>query len=627
MPRLAPIVRVLFGDRPSVLGVFFAPTLLAVAMDLVLRPRALAMFPPIDWANYFGSAMAAVGFWAGPLWLASRLFLVSGRAARAGLAAFAALFVFPLSFFCYGGQALYFNVFHAYMARDTVRLGIALRGTLGAWLASWGASVALMAALGLAVTALLLALARRAAAPLRAARPILPVVAFAVSLGIFWVDRVESRSLQAAPPDTCFIHGVVHAARDGLTGKGWARQGMVGREPAPLPRLPVPAHRPSVLLVVTESVRADALCSSPSLGCRARFLDEVAPERLSLGRLTTQSSGTFTACAMLWTGLPPTADLKTMHRAPVVWEVARALGYRTAYIGAQNLRYDNFGAYLTDAGIDLVLGASDLGEAADAHVGAPDENATERLLRYVREVPPGAPYFAVLHLSNTHWPYRVDPALQPFTPHDEDPLGDAAALHNHYKNSVLLQERTVAALLRALRALPGWDDTVVVFVSDHGEEFREHGMLYHLSSLFDEQVRVPGFLIAGPRALSAGQRAALATWERRRTYSDDVHATLLDVLGVDGARLPYADEVAGRSLLRPATADEPMVPLSTSSGVWEPDVPVDGMMRGELLAVRRRGEPWACFDAVTEPVQRSRVEGPLCDALTAAAVRHFDARR
>ena len=36
-------------------------------------------------------------------------------------------------------------------------------------------------------------------------------------------------------------------------------------------------------------------------------------------------------------------------------------------------------------------------------------------------VPAGTPYFAVLHLSNTHWPYRVDPALQPFEPHDASP--------------------------------------------------------------------------------------------------------------------------------------------------------------------------------------------------------------
>src|SRR5208337_5010113 len=112
------------------------------------------------------------------------------------------------------------------------------------------------------------------------------------------------------------------------------------------------------------------------------------------------------------------------------------------------------------------------------------------LVSFVHDVPAGTPYFAVLHLSNTHWPYRVADDLQPFTPHDASPVGDNAAMHNHYLNSVLMQERTVAEMLLQVRGLPGWDDTAVVFLSDHGEQFREHGGLYHLSSLFEEQVRV-----------------------------------------------------------------------------------------------------------------------------------------
>ena len=129
------------------------------------------------------------------------------------------------------------------------------------------------------------------------------------------------------------------------------------------------------------------------------------------------------------------------------------------------------------------------------HLGAPDENATARMLDFVRTLrkeAPDRPYFAVLHLSNTHWPYRVDPAYQPLSPHDASPFGPTPARLNHYRNSVALQARTVSSFLKGLRALPGWDDTVVVFVSDHGEEFREHGANYHLSSLYEEQVRIPG---------------------------------------------------------------------------------------------------------------------------------------
>jgi glucan phosphoethanolaminetransferase (alkaline phosphatase superfamily) len=621
--RSARTVRFFLGDRPRAVLLFTAPTAMAIALDVALRARSLAVFPPREWLNYFGSSLASLGFWSGPLWFGSRLFTLGRRARIVGVGLFSLLFVFPLALFCFGGQLLYFHVFHAYMARDTVRLGIALRGTLGAWLASWGASVVLMALIGLAFTAAILAIVRRAALPVKSAWPVVPVLGFSVAAYCFWIDFVESRSLQAAPPDTCFIHGFVHAIRDGVTGKGWAHRGIAERDPTPLPKLTAAPHRPNVVLIVTESVRVDAMCSAPAASCRARFLDEAAPDRISLGRLTMQSSGTFTSCVLLWTGLGPEADFWTLHHAPVLWEVARAVGYRTAYIGSQNLRYDNFGAFLTRAGIDVEVGAADLGDAADAHVGAPDENATLRMLSFVRDGK--SPYFAVLHLSNTHWPYRVDPQLQPYLPHDDTMFGDTQKLHNHYRNSVLLQERTVASFVKDLRGLPGWDDTVVLFLSDHGEEFREHGGLYHLTTVFDEEVRVPGWLVAGASALDAGQRAALASYAGRRTYTEDVHATLMDLLGVlDQPGLPFADRTAGRSLLRAAPAEEPLVLLSTGSGVWEPDVTRRGVMQGDMLAVSSDRPDWQCFDTQADPGEVVRQIRARCKALIEAGNRRFD---
>src|SRR5262249_16627072 len=141
----------------------------------------------------------------------------------------------------------------------------------------------------------------------------------------------------------------------------------------------------------------------------------VAADRIPLGKLTAQSPGTFTSCVSLWTGLPPTADFTTMHRAPVLWEIARALGYSTAYVTSQNLRYQDFTAFTLRAGIDVRVSADEFG-AINNLLGAPDESATARLLAWVESVPAGSPYFAVLHLSNTHSPYRTDPKLRPFVP-------------------------------------------------------------------------------------------------------------------------------------------------------------------------------------------------------------------
>lgn len=625
--RARRALRRLVGDNPIAIAALVSPTILAIALDWLLRPRSLVDFPPREILNYTGSSLAAAGFVGGPLWLVSRLFLVrEGRAATAAKVALGVFFgvVFlPFAFFAYGGQVAYYRVFHAYMGRDTVRLGIALRGTVGAWLAAWGGKVVLMALAGLVVTGAVAWLVRRAARPLAASWPIVPSLGFAGAAFCFWIDFVESRSLQAAPPDTCFLHSAVTALRMRVTRASAPAKGVSLRTPAPLPPLVAAEHRPNVVVVLTESVRADAICSQP-VGCKSRFLEDVAADRLALGKLTSQASGTFTACMMLWTGLPPDVDFATAHRAPVLWELARAVGYRTAYLTSQNLRYDDLAAFVQRAGIDEHASAVDFGDTHDPHLGAPDERATERALAFIRGVPQGTPYFALVQLSNTHWPYRVDPNLQPNTPHDEDPFGKLPALENHYKNSVLMQERMIAGFLRELRATPGWDDTVVLFLSDHGEAFREHGGLYHLHTLYDEEVRIPGFVVAGERALSAEQRAAVLSYAGRRTYSQDVNATIMDLFGVLDARASFAhgDRMTGRSLVRPRQPD-PEVALSTTSGVWDDDDPNYAIMRGELILIGSDSHPWWCYDMRTDPNQRAALAASDCGGLLEVAKRRF----
>jgi hypothetical protein len=624
-PGLTKVMRGLFGARPAHLLYLVSPTLLAVALDFAIRARALLVYPPLEVLNYTGSTLASAGFWAGPLWLAAWLFSRGTRLAKVGLWLLFGLFVLPFAVFSYGGQVLYFRVFGAYMARDTVRVGIALRGTLHDWLSAWGGSWIFVALVACAIpfTLVIAWCARRASASVAVAWPVLPVVGFAIAATCFWTDFVESRSLQAAPPDTCFIHGVFHAVRDEVTGKGWVHHGFTQRSPAKLPAIPTPAHRPNVLVVLTESVRADAICSDPPPGCKDPVLDAVVPDRIPLGKLTTQSSGTFSACMMLWTGLPPNVDLKTAHEAPVLWEVAKATGYRTAYVTSQNLRYDDFGAFVEKAGIDVQVSALELGDTKNAQMGAPDEYATREMLRFVEGVPAGQPYFAVLHFSNTHSPYRVDPALQPFTPSSDDPTRSVLAFHNRYRNSVALQERTLTAFLAAIRALPSWDDTVVIFLSDHGEGFREHGRLYHINTLFDEEVRIPGWLAAGPHALDADERRSLAAYAGHRTFSQDIQATVVDLLGAYDVRrsFPFATLVTGRSLLRPRVPYTAL--LATRTAVWEPVDPQFGAMSDDHLIVRSTTSPWHCYDLAKDPSENDPLDGDKCGPLERVAEHAF----
>jgi hypothetical protein len=631
------ILRALFGEQPRAFAVVLVPTLVSLVIDVILRARAFYDFAPQGKAIYGSSLLVSVGFWMLPLWGAARLLRVDGprkKLARVGLGAIVLVWMLPFATFAYGGQLLYYRVFHAYMGRDSIRLGVAVRGTVVDWFSAWGGSLLFIAmiACGGAVLSFTLRAVNRRRDSIAVATPALPVLLFCGALFCFWTDNVDSRFLQAATPDTCFAHGVVHAFQMKVTGKWNMRTGVSLRTPAPLPDLHVPSGEgvrppPNVIVILTESVRADAVCSDPPPRCKNADLDEVASERIALGKLTAAAPNTFSAAMVLFSGLPANAEFHAAHSAPLLFELAGARGYRTAYVTSQNPNFEDFGAYFRKAGIDTLVTANDLGGMGQEQLGAPDERAIARASEVLRTVKDDTRIFLVLHLSNTHAPYRTDPANLPFQPESKDPLSDPAALHNHYKNSIAMQTRMIAGFIRDVRASSAWDNTAIVFLSDHGEQFREHGGLYHNHSLYEEELRVPGFILAGAHVLSPEQRAGLGSYAGQRTYTADVHETVVDLFGIEDARasFPFASDVTARSLLRRRDpSSDPIAVFATSTAVWEPDDARFGVGFHEKKLWGAPGLAWSCYDVASDPRELHPLPATNCGpGMNDAAKRAF----
>jgi len=98
----------------------------------------------------------------------------------------------------------------------------------------------------------------------------------------------------------------------------------------------------------------------------------------------------------------------------------------------------------------------------------------------------------------------------------------------------------IRALLESLEETGNLDKTLVVFTSDHGEEFLEHGRLEH-NSLYREVARVP-LILRLPGAVPEGRRI------RELVRTVDILPTVLDILGI-----PLNTVVQGSSL-RPLLA-------------------------------------------------------------------------
>ena len=89
---------------------------------------------------------------------------------------------------------------------------------------------------------------------------------------------------------------------------------------------------------------------------------------------------------------------------------------------------------------------------------------------------------------------------------------------DRYDNNVAYTDDEIGRLVRGLGP-----DTLVAIVSDHGEEFWEHGKFEHGHSLFDELLRVP-FVLSGPGVPKGRSDASVSVL--------DLTPTLLDLLGL-----------------------------------------------------------------------------------------------
>ena len=129
------------------------------------------------------------------------------------------------------------------------------------------------------------------------------------------------------------------------------------------------------------------------------------------------------------------------------------------------------------------------------------------------------------------WCLREPPRATDRVPDDYD-LRDLTA---QYYSLVTCADDQVGALMKSLDAAGLSDDTIVVFLSDHGDNLGSHGC-FNKQLLIEESIRIP-FIVRWPGRIRPGvDRAHVA-------QLIDVMPTVLDMCG-----LPPASGVQGRSL-------------------------------------------------------------------------------
>jgi arylsulfatase A-like enzyme len=301
---------------------------------------------------------------------------------------------------------------------------------------------------------------------------------------------------------------------------------------------------PLVIVYLVDTLRADHL----GLYGYARDTDPAlrafAGDAVVFDTAIASSSWTKPSVASLFTSLLPGEHRCVQFYTPLdagfvtLAERLRERGYATGAVVANRLVHAKDGGF--DQGFAYFASPPEPQTAAEA---------VDEALRFL-DARRGLPTFLYVHTLDPHTPYappapfdrRFGPAPTPERPASEPyhylRPEDLARLVDQYDGEIAYGDREFGRLVGALRARGLYDRALIVFLSDHGEEFLDHGGWVHGHTLFDELVRVP-LAVKFPGGRHAGRRVS------RQVQLVDVMPT---ILGAQGMALPRPPEVAGLPL-------------------------------------------------------------------------------
>jgi arylsulfatase A-like enzyme len=311
----------------------------------------------------------------------------------------------------------------------------------------------------------------------------------------------------------------------------------------------------NVVLIVVDTLRRDHVSCYGYERKTTPRIDELAANGVRYETAYSQSSWTTPATASLLTSrLPNELGIRSTQaivpeEAVLLGEMLEPYGYATGAVVSHKFCSERWNF---DQGFASFDDSNALGHRA---VTAPD--VTDRAVDFLdRNAGGEQPFFLWVHYFDPHLVF-VEHEGHTFSPPTDykgpvRPGLELAELNklklneegrdeliSHYDSEISFTDKHIGVLLDRLRALGEYDDTLVVLTSDHGESFREHGVLGHGSTLYNEVVNVPLIVKYPSEHKHPGGRTQPAALL-------DVVPTVLEVAGVP-APVPLQGHVLGRA--------------------------------------------------------------------------------
>jgi arylsulfatase A-like enzyme len=373
-----------------------------------------------------------------------------------------------------------------------------------------------------------------------------------------------------------------------MTGTNWMRYGLApvvllaallggcsGGEtpPAEIAETVDLANRPNIVLISVDTLRPDRLACYGHDRPTSPNIDRLAREGTLFENVVSSTCWTLPAHSAMFTGLVDSVhgcldtDTRLDDSRNTLAERLAAAGYGTVGIYSGPSLHPVFGlsqgfeTYVDCTGLaGLTLNALRAGEQMDSDAmqqasaltitNPTVRSATRDWLRQKNK----KPFFMFIHMWDVHFFYIPPPPYNDFFDPGYQgsmdgrnffagglnpgiPEADLEHVLSQYDGEIAWTDMFLGFILGELRRHGLEESTVVMLLSDHGEEFYEHGLRGHRLALFEESIRIP-LIVRWPGHVPAGRQLV------DQVAMVDIMPTLLDLAGV-----PAGNDVMGRSLV------------------------------------------------------------------------------
>lgn len=367
----------------------------------------------------------------------------------------------------------------------------------------------------------------------------------------------------------------------------------------------------NAVLIIIDTLRDDHLGINGYHRDTTPTLDSLASAGILYTNAQAQSSWTLPATASILTGLTP-REHGAVRTGAITYGLAPELPTLQGFLHSRGWKTGGFFNVLflsEDFGFHRGFDHFDCQGVANRLSLRDARGTVDDVLEWLEGLGPEENFLAVVHIYDPHIPYAppapwntlyTDPAytgdcdsewgnvLQMNAVNDGDSTISPDGLSNLiglYDGEIAYTDHEVGRFLSALRSMGMADSTVVVVVSDHGEEFLEHNGIEHGRTLYQEVTHVP-LILSGP-GVPEGDIRELPVAQT------DLAPTVIRLLGLEPPTT-----MGGRDILQ---ADLPEYDIPAGNLLWCA-VQQASVRRGDLKIIwSTDGSEYQVFDLSTDP--------------------------